>query len=805
MSDESKDGAPEVLSKAGAAIIGASLVVASAAALYLFYGFMLKSYGPAGFESACSWSETFDCDRLNTSEHGKITLLTGVRALSDIPITLFALAAYLGLGLLTMIARRGGDEGRAALRLIAIGSGLSVLYGLQLLYVMRFVEEVYCPFCIAMDAAAVVTLVVSVLALRGPGGAGANAFGAPARTAVIAGLALFVVLLGVHSTWKSSLVKQQIELADAQIEDGGGEEAPAASSSTAVDPEYVGPLGKGVVGTGEEIGKNVWDVPIDVDDPFVGPIDAKVTVVEFADFQCGYCKKLFYSLNPLKEKYKDEVKFVFKHFPMSPTCNAGVKNNRHRYACEAAVAAQCAAEQDRFWPMHDLLFKNQHKLKSKDLAYYAQESGVNMGKWRSCMKKGSSARTALKQDTEHGTKMGLNGTPRTFINGRLFKGIVALETLEHFIERELGRADGTKPQRKAPVPVDAEAAKSAPPMVEITVGAKPFWIDTFEASIDAKGRALSLQGAMPANVNWYDAAAACEAAGKRVCTSEEWVTACQGTAAVDDDGNGQFADDYVEGNQFPYADYYERGWCNDQSKGPRDGGSAAATGIRPRCKTPTGVYDLAGNLSEWVGPDQDAARLLGGHFYAKEKAACFRPVQTFGAGHRNKTMGFRCCADESVANPSSTAVAKAAPEGFEGKRLPEFTADMLDGTVVDSGSLRGKVTYLSFFASWCSPCKAEFEGLNRMMTHYEGKDFRILAVGVDTNAAKSKAAAQAWNAKFPVAVDPHNKILGLFDVTSMPTTYIIDKQGIVRKKHVGWTNVDDKTWNQVTPVIDGLL
>jgi len=804
MSDDNKDGTTEVLSKAGAAIIGASLAVASVAALYLFYGFMLKSYGPAGFESACSWSETFDCDRLNTSEHGKITLLTGVRALTDIPITLFALGAYLGMAFLVFVARQGGDGARGAVRLLAIGSGLSVLYGLQLFYVMRFVEEVYCPFCLAMDAAAVVTLVVSVLALRRPGAAGASSFGRPSKLALAAGASLFVVLLGFHSMWKSSLVQQQIELADAQIADSPAD-APAVASS-AVDPEAVGPLGKGVVGTGEEIGKNVWDVPIDAHDPFSGPADAKVTVVEFADFQCGYCKKLFYSLNPLKKKYKDEVKFVFKHFPMSPTCNAGVKNNRHRYACEAAVAAQCAAEQDRFWPMHDLLFKNQHKLKGQDLAYYAKESGADMGTWRTCMKKGSSARAALKQDTEHGTLMGLNGTPRTFINGRLFKGIVAQETLQHFIERELGRVEpGARPQRKAAVPVDAEAAKSAPTMVQITDGSEPFWIDTFEASIDGEGRALSLHGAVPANVNWYDAVAACEAAGKRVCTSEEWVTACQGTAAVDDDGNGQFGDDYVEGNQFPYADYYERGWCNDQSKGPNDGGQASATGIRPRCATPTGIYDLAGNLSEWVGPDQDAARLLGGHFYAKEKAACFRPVQTFGAGHRNKTMGFRCCADANVANPSGEAVAAAAPEGFEGKRLPKFTADMLDGTVVDSESLRGKVTYLSFFASWCGPCRAEFAGLNRMVKRYEGKDFRILAIGVDTNADKARAAAQAWGAKFPVAVDPHNKILGLFDVTSMPSTYIVDKQGIIRKKHVGWSNRDDKTWNAVTPVIDGLL
>ena len=804
MSEVKKDGGPEVLSTIGAAIIGAALVVASAAAMYLFYGFMLKSYGPAGFESACSWNETFDCDRLNTSEHGKITLLASIGALVDIPITLFGLAAYLAMGLLTLRARRGGAAGRAALRLLAAAAGVSVLYGLQLFYVMRFVESVYCPYCLAMDIAAVVILVTSVLALRGSGAKGDVSFGAPATTAVVAGLALFVVLLGAHSTWKSSLVKEQIAQVEAEI--GDGDTGPVAAPVGAVDPNYVGPLGKGVVGTGGEIGKNVWDVPVDISDPFVGPVDAKVTVVEFADFQCGYCKKLFYSLNPIKKKYKDEVRFVFKHFPMSPTCNPAVKNNRHRYACEAAVAAQCTGEQDLFWPMHDLLFKNQHKLKAKDLSYYASEVGADMGRWRTCMKSGSKARAAVKQDAEHGGLMKLNGTPRTFINGRLFKGIVAQETLEHYIEKELGRVEaGAKPVRRAVPQVDKAAAASAPTMVEVTNGSSPFWIDTFESSVDSEGRALSLHGAEPANVNWYDAVAACTAAGKRVCSSEEWVTACQSAPAVDDDNNGQFGDDYVEGNQFPYADYYERGWCNDIQKGPSDGGKADATGIRPRCKTPSGIYDLAGNVSEWVGTDEDTARLLGGHFYAKDKAACFRPVSTFGAGHRNKTMGFRCCADTNIANPSSDAVARLAPEGFEGKPLPEFTAHLLDGTVVESASLRGKVTYLSFFASWCGPCKAEFVGLNRMAKHYAGKDFQILAVGVDTKEGKAGSAAKAWGATFPVAEDPHNKILGLFDVTSMPSTYIIDKQGVIQKKHVGWSSQDDKTWNAVTPVIDGLL
>jgi formylglycine-generating enzyme required for sulfatase activity len=90
----------------------------------------------------------------------------------------------------------------------------------------------------------------------------------------------------------------------------------------------------------------------------------------------------------------------------------------------------------------------------------------------------------------------------------------------------------------------------------VTAGTQTFRIDTFEAAI-IDGKAVSGKHNVPAiGISWEKAKAACEAAGKRLCTEPEWVAACQGAAAVDDNGNGEYADDMIEGNAYPYGDFH---------------------------------------------------------------------------------------------------------------------------------------------------------------------------------------------------------------------------------------------------------
>jgi len=666
-------------------------------------------------------------------------------------------------------------------------SATAVALGVVLLWVMVFQEEVYCLFCLCMDACAVGLLAMSVYALRREEG-GPRDYIQPLVRAAVVGVVVFFALFG----WFKVKAATFEEAKKAEVSQG----VDLTTAAPAVELAASGAAG----GKARKIDERNYYIPIRDSDASKGPVDAKVTVVEFADFQCGYCKKLFYSLTPLKEKYKDEVRFVFKHFPMNTVCNDTIKNNRHRYACGAALAAECARRQGSFWEMHDLMFKNQHKLGPADLRYYANRSGLDLAAFETCLKEPATLQH-IKDDISMAADIEISGTPRTYVNGRFLRGAVPQSTLEHVIEQELGRrAPSEKPQRVAPplAPNMADVA-AAPAQVQVDYGT-PFWIDTFEASVDSKGRALSMAGAPPANLTWYDAQAACEASGKRLCSTREWVEACQGTAAIDDDNTGSFADDYVEGNQFPYADYYEPRWCRDTED--RKTGKPGKTGTMPRCVTPSGVYDLGGNVAEWAGTQESQAVQLGGNYRSKDKGGCFRPNATFGPGHKNIGIGFRCCSDKQVANPGKTAVTASAPDDMVGSKVPKFTGSLMGGGELSSQSLNGKVTYLTFYASWCGPCRKELPALMALQDKFESQGFQIVAVGVDTVARKSEIFARKTKVDYPVILDPRNNILGQFDVTSMPTSYLIGRDGVIRYKKVGF---GDKTIGEITPEIEKQL
>lgn len=778
-------------------VIWLALAIASGAAVYLLHAFMQKTYGVDAFESVCNFGASFDCDRINTSVYGKLL---------GFPITIFAVPTYVALAALAWLGAAGGDKGRSALRLVQLGAVGAVAYGLFLLYVMMAVEETFCVFCLTMDAASVVVLVASTLALKRLGPIEDKPqLNRSALIAVIVGGALLGLGTVWHDDTRDKLVAEQIAKAQADIEKSKAQVAAKAAEA---------PADKGAVSTAstaansggsddfkaEKLADNLYKIPVHADDPTFGPADAKVTVIEYADFQCTYCKKLFYHLNTLKERYPGKVRFVFKHFPMNTLCNKTIKNNRHRWACNAALTSECARRQGKFWPIHDLMFKNQHRLEKKDRDFYAHSVGLDLATYGDCMRNAGPPRANLQRTINEAASIGITATPRTFVNGQMLSGAVSAEVIDHFIKQELEKIgdkapDGpvTKPPMPFQRPPDA-------PMVAIKKTSGTFYIDVFEASVDDAGRALSLRGVQPANLNWYDAKSACEKAGKRLCTSEEWVSACSGEPAVDNDADGNFANDYVEGNQFPYADYYEEGFCHANADSRT--GRPRATGGAPQCRTKAGVYDLAGNVAEWVEATDDKAFLIGGDYRAEERSNCVRSDNSFGPGHRNHSIGFRCCADKMVSNASAKATDAAAPESVVGKKVPELSGTLKDGGKWTTAALHGKVTFLTFFASWCTPCRRELPELAGLLEKYEKMGLAVVAVGVDTDAEKARLFANEVGVKFPVIVDPDAKLLGKFDVQNMPTGYLVDREGVIRHKQVGFGT---KTIEDLQPKLKELL
>jgi protein-disulfide isomerase len=161
--------------------------------------------------------------------------------------------------------------------------------------------------------------------------------------------------------------------------------------------------------------------------PARGPADAKVTIVEFSDFQCPYCGAAFGTVEQLMQQYAGKVKLVFRQFPLP----------MHPQAEKAAEASLCAADQNKFWEFHDLLFKNQKKLEVPDLKTWAASAGVgDPAKFAQCLD-GGEKKKLVESDMEAGQAAGVNGTPAFFINGVFLNGAMPIEEFKKLIDPEL--------------------------------------------------------------------------------------------------------------------------------------------------------------------------------------------------------------------------------------------------------------------------------------------------------------------------------------------------------------------------------
>ncbi len=160
--------------------------------------------------------------------------------------------------------------------------------------------------------------------------------------------------------------------------------------------------------------------------PFYGNADAKVTIIEFSDFQCPFCAKGYELLKEIKKKYGKKVKIAFKQYPLP----------NHNHAKKAAEASLCAADQNKFWNMHDHMFQNQTALSVPDLKAAAKKLGLDSAKFDSCLDKGEKA-SLVNNDMEEGRKIGVKSTPTFYVNGQLVEGARSIEVFSEIIDSEL--------------------------------------------------------------------------------------------------------------------------------------------------------------------------------------------------------------------------------------------------------------------------------------------------------------------------------------------------------------------------------
>jgi protein-disulfide isomerase len=159
--------------------------------------------------------------------------------------------------------------------------------------------------------------------------------------------------------------------------------------------------------------------PVSERDHVQGPARALLELVEYGDFECPHCGRAAVAVSQLQAELGDQMRFVFRHFPLA---------KMHPHARKAAQAAEAAGAQNRFWEMHNRLFKGAPALAQEDLLRYADELGLDLARFESELA-GDVYATRVQEDVSSGVRSGVNGTPTFFINGVRHNSGYSLEEL----------------------------------------------------------------------------------------------------------------------------------------------------------------------------------------------------------------------------------------------------------------------------------------------------------------------------------------------------------------------------------------
>jgi protein-disulfide isomerase len=239
----------------------------------------------------------------------------------------------------------------------------------------------------------------------------------------------------------------------------------ACKGDVAPDPVYEGPLV-----TMEDVDDRFAEqvaagparvrVPYKQDDAYRGAAEPLVTIVEFSDFQCPFCGQFADTLHELERSYPEDVRVVFKQFPLP----------MHPDAPLAAMAAIAAQQQGKFWAMHDIMFKNRTALKRDALLGHAKKIGLDVAAFEAALDD-PETKHRLELEQMLGRQLGVRGTPSFFINGRFHSGALDPAALGEIVEEErafaktLIEAGAERPavyahmMRAAAVPGAADAPK----------------------------------------------------------------------------------------------------------------------------------------------------------------------------------------------------------------------------------------------------------------------------------------------------------------------------------------------------------
>lgn len=179
-------------------------------------------------------------------------------------------------------------------------------------------------------------------------------------------------------------------------------------------------------------------------DPVLGPAQAPVTIIEFSDFQCPFCREMHFVLKEMRNKFGPRIRVVYKNFPLDAQCNPALKSSLHPNSCELAFAAECAYQEGCFEGFYDKLIES-GAYGQGALMQMAIDCGMDPNRFQACMA-GDSPKKAVAKDIDDAVKIGIKGTPMLVINGRIIQGSRSEKEMEEIIKAALEGKTSLKDQ-----------------------------------------------------------------------------------------------------------------------------------------------------------------------------------------------------------------------------------------------------------------------------------------------------------------------------------------------------------------------
>ncbi len=362
-----------------------------------FYG--LRS-GSASFQSYCNLNAKFNCDAVATSSYAEL--------LPGFPLSSFGAGWFLAAFLFSFLLKQDDAKKRAEMsRFFFVFASFGLLFDVHYFIVMAFVLKTFCLLCLLVEATGVLTFVLAWMHWRENKHSATDSFFASAKNPALALFAcLFIGIFGLKGL-------DSVELSRADMETQVNSIFSDAPVVIAEDPSA----------------------------PSLGPVNARVTIVEYSDFQCPFCRMGALSLHPVQARYPNDVRVVFRHYPLDSACNRQVTRTMHPVACEAARLAACAHQDGKFKEVYETLFEHQ-ELMAKQSPYEILKAkgpaGLDADKLNACAAS-DATKLRVSQDIEAGIALKVESTPTFFVNGYKINGALPPAAWNLLVERILKR------------------------------------------------------------------------------------------------------------------------------------------------------------------------------------------------------------------------------------------------------------------------------------------------------------------------------------------------------------------------------